>query len=1037
MSATQIQTILSNADSFAELIGNTLSQDNSTRRTAEDLYAQLKQQRPDAIASNLLQLMRASSDPRIRSTCAVFLRKFLKPGRKDCGWTQLNRLAKNSVKQSLLEGLAAESDRTVAKQTADVIVALAELIFEGADPGSGKTWPELLTALQGWLNPQMASAATREAALQVVAGLSMQLKQYSGQLASVIIGCLGAQESPDVQVAALRAVVEFLKVLRKPKDLRPYQAALPAALSALQLVISANNTTAAENILTELIHTAESEPGLWQPHMKTAIPGMLTLAGSGPGPSPLPGELQRLAAEFVLTLIDMKPQVVQAELGAAPLASQLVAMLAHFLTTGIEDDATWAEDPMASPDMEEDDTLDEMHRYGLECAIRAAEQLESAAMLRAVVDMTAAWAQDASDWRKRHAVLMCLSQVVGSCKEVVKAAEITSLASLLVNALHDPHPRVRWAACHTVGILSDDLGPGMQLGAGGAALLKAMTELLAEPESPSCPQRVKAQACRALVGFLEGLEKEDEDDDEEEEDENATKQKVQHQLLLPFLEPLSVSLLAQVERCAAGEGGAVPGGRALVPTPLQEFSMDVLTHLSVVLGSAFAPCFQVAMPRVMAVLARAAPFHGPSAVASGAVTDEEAEAIVRVQVGALECAAFMCRAAGPAAVAEHVPNMVAMLGLLCRSDIESSSPLLVPLLGAIEPLASCLGPEARHLLGPALPLLAQWASKDVGLRALDDESEVEGAGSGDDNGSASEESDRDDSDLSLLVYGDSAYRCTGSVLVAKTAAVSALEELVTKMGPALAQQVTVLSDVLMPRLLEYYLEDIHLMVRRALPKFLRNYLLALSQGTLPPNDPAGSPATAQAVLLRIWQTVTVVIHPDAAQAEASARLLQLPDGSQRPAPTTATRADMVEVLTQIVDCVEGTMLQQAWVAEAFAALQAAVAAAHQEALEEGSEDEDAGGSSQDKSMEADDSVDLEGSDAEEGEDEDDGEETDDDSESPEQARDRLRKQVESCVAAFTRKYGDAVAALAQQVLAAQQPEQQRNAVVTVRNGMVA
>lgn len=47
----------------------------------------------------------------------------------------------------------------------------------------------------------------------------------------------------------------------------------------------------------------------------------------------------------------------------------------------------------------------------------------------------------------------------------------------------------------------------------------------------------------------------------------------------------------------------------------------------------FSPCFTVTMPRVLAVLGRAAPFHGPSAVASGAVTEEEAAAITRIQVG--------------------------------------------------------------------------------------------------------------------------------------------------------------------------------------------------------------------------------------------------------------------------------------------------------------------------------------------------------------------------------------------------------------------
>lgn len=77
-----------------------------------------------------------------------------------------------------------------------------------------------------------------------------------------------------------------------------------------------------------------------------------------------------------------------------------------------------------------------------------------------------------------------------------------------------------------------------------------------------------------MVGFLNGLDKEDAEADGEDNEQNADTAKAarQHrikQLLLPILEPLSVPLLAQVERCAAGEGGAVAGGRALIPTPLQ------------------------------------------------------------------------------------------------------------------------------------------------------------------------------------------------------------------------------------------------------------------------------------------------------------------------------------------------------------------------------------------------------------------------------------------------------------------------------------
>ncbi|KAG2447427.1 hypothetical protein HYH02_007753 [Chlamydomonas schloesseri] len=1083
MSAAQIQVILASPQSFAGLIGQTLSTDNATRKSAEDLYSSLRRQRPDACATNLLQLLRTSSEVLVRSTCAVFLRKVVvKSSGKEPGWDQLSKSTQAVVKRELLAALAAEVDRNTAKQVAAVVIELGEQVMDEVPsaapakrggrkkaPAAPKCgWPELLAGLQAWLQGGDVSAVTREAALKVVAGLAMELRTWAAQLAPVITACLAPQAELAVQLAALSAVSAFLEVLRKPAELRPYQAALAGGLGSLQAALAAGNTDLAEQLLVVLVQTAEREPALWQPHVRAAVPGMLALAGpaAGPGGAPLPDDLRKLAAEFVLTLVDIKPQMVQSEMGAGPLAAQLVSCLAHFLTCGVEDDPTWGDDPMAYPDMDADETLGELHRHGLECATRAADSLDSGAMLRAVVDMTGAWAADASDWRRRHAVLMCLSQVVGSVKEVVGPAELASLAGLLVGGLRDSHPRVRWAACHSLGVLCGDLGPALQLapGGGGGVMLGALAELLAEPEGPACPQRLKANACRALVGFLEGLDAEPEEEAgaagaaaaalSEEQRKAATVA-----LVAPHLQPLAGPLLAAVDRCAAGEGGSLAGGRALVPTPTQEFSVDVLCRLACALGSSFASVYPAAMPRVLAVLGRCAAFHGPTAVASGSVTEDEATAIVRVQVGALECAVFTARAAGAAAAAEHLPALAALFGQLCRPDIASSSPLLVPLLAAVEPLAACLGPAVAPVLPPVLPLLAQWATRDVGLESLEDsddeepeEGDDDGEGAGGDahaSDSDSGEGDsegRDDSDVGFVSYGGADYRYVASVAGAKAAAVSALEELVDRMGPAVAPQAPALAEALSACLLDYPLDDVVGPARTALPKLLRAYLAALSSGTLPASEPAASPAAAQALLLRLWQAVTAVLNFEAVAAPAAGPegavaggaglgpLMALPGcGLKRPTPTSATRADMAELLAAIVDCVEGSMLQQQWVADAFAALQAATKAAALEAnveqfagADSDEEEED------DKSMDGSEDVDDEESERSEEE-----ESEEDSGEKPAEARERLRTQVAACVSAFSRKYGDAVAALAQQLLAAAQPDQQLAALMSVRGGVVA
>lgn len=71
-----------------------------------------------------------------------------------------------------------------------------------------------------------------------------------------------------------------------------------------------------------------------------------------------------------------------------------------------------------------------------------------------------------------------------------------------------------------------------------------------------------------------------------------------------------------------------------VPFPPPPAPRSPLPTRALTPQDAFLPVFPAAMPRAMGVLARAAPFHAPSAVQGGHVTAEQAAAIEKVQVGA-------------------------------------------------------------------------------------------------------------------------------------------------------------------------------------------------------------------------------------------------------------------------------------------------------------------------------------------------------------------------------------------------------------------
>jgi len=66
-----------------------------------------------------------------------------------------------------------------------------------------------------------------------------------------------------------------------------------------------------------------------------------------------------------------------------------------------------------------------------------------------------------SAWRDRHAALMAISAISEGCRDMMEA-ELDKILDLVVPALRDSHPRVRWAGCNALGQMSTDFAGIMQ-----------------------------------------------------------------------------------------------------------------------------------------------------------------------------------------------------------------------------------------------------------------------------------------------------------------------------------------------------------------------------------------------------------------------------------------------------------------------------------------------------------------------------------------------------------------------------------------------
>jgi len=95
---------------------------------------------------------------------------------------------------------------------------------------------------------------------------------------------------------------------------------------------------------------------------------------------------------------------------------------------------------------------------------------------------------------------MAISAISEGCRELM-IGELDKVLDLVVPALRDPHPRVRWAGCNALGQMSTDFAGTMQEKYHQTVLSNII------PVLESAEPRVQSHAAAALVNFCEEAEK--------------------------------------------------------------------------------------------------------------------------------------------------------------------------------------------------------------------------------------------------------------------------------------------------------------------------------------------------------------------------------------------------------------------------------------------------------------------------------------------------------------------------------------------------
>ena len=267
-------------------------------------------------------------------------------------------------------------------------------------------------------------------------------------------------------------------------------------------------------------------------------------------------------------------------------------------------------------------------------------------------------------WRDRHAALMAISAISEGCRDLM-VGELNRVLELVVPALRDPHPRVRWAGCNALGQMSTDFAGTMQEKY-HQIVVPAIIPVLDSPEP-----RVQAHAAAALVNFCEEAEK---------------------QILEPYLDDLLTHLFQ------------------LLQSPkryVQEQALSTIATIADSAEAAFSKYYDTLMPLLFSVLQQ-----------------ENTKELRLLRAKAMECATLIALAVGKERLGSDSMALVQLLATIQQGITDADDPQSQYLMHCWGRMCRVLGQDFVPFLSGVMPPLLELASAKADIQLLEDDEQA-------------------------------------------------------------------------------------------------------------------------------------------------------------------------------------------------------------------------------------------------------------------------------------------------------------------------
>ncbi|TNV74745.1 hypothetical protein FGO68_gene4951 [Halteria grandinella] len=641
-----------------EILASISAPDNILRKQAEEAMREQRTNNPQGFFTGLLQVATTTGSADQEMAAMLLKKLYVDKRAEENGLWQLSGGDYTQLKNAVVASLDFTQSVSHLKRKADLVCAcsLVALLQSQEDVNKKVYAMYIFELLAEYHLPQD------------------QIIQNSDQFIQLFTGCL-QDPNMTVKVAALKAITSFLGSIDDETTVMKYQPAMDWLLDVVIEVLRQDEDKGKAS-LESLIELSQNHGEIWSQVTQKLLYVVSQIVQN----KSFEEGTRQSALEIIGTIAESTPQLLRKH--TEELKTNLFPALIHMLAEPLHEDSIedWAEAVE-----EELQARNDPASVAADNVNRIASHLGEKVMIKCSTHLIKEAIEQQGSWQLRQAGYLFLGMISDTCKEsFIKSMD--DVMRMSASGLLDAHPRVRYEALTSLGLLLTELAPNAQ-----KKFHSQLVEVLLRMMANEDLIKLKTQACSCMVNFVRGLI-----DEDALIDESSDAQKEYSRILAPYSANI-VSTITGLFQLSLDKSYA----------PLQEEVLGLLSCLANVLEGKFAEHYGLFMPGLKQILA---------------TMPMETQAQQELRAHCIQTIGFILTAVKDqpeVCKADALEVATVLTTMLNSGRIADTDAQFLAIQNTLSQIGTCIKQEFRQFLPHIMPALFRDVKRDIDLKIQD------------------------------------------------------------------------------------------------------------------------------------------------------------------------------------------------------------------------------------------------------------------------------------------------------------------------------